>query len=59
MVGNMKGVLHHKNQSLWYKEVEYLEFSDVDYNPHSLEIQENTDEYYTHRNTAGIGGDTD
>ena len=44
MVGNMKGVLHHKNQSLWYKELGYLEFSDVDCNPHSLEIQENTDE---------------
>ena len=44
MVGNMKGVLHHKNQSLWYKELEYLEFLGGDFTPHGLDMQENTDE---------------
>ena len=58
MVGSIKWLLQHKNFSVRYESMEYLQFLGGDFTPHGLEMQENTDVKYTHRNTAGIGGDT-
>ena len=44
MVGSIKWLLQHKNFSVRYESMEYLEFLGGDFAPHCLGMQENTDE---------------
>ena len=44
MVGSIKWLLQHKNFSVRYESMEYLQFLGGDLAPHDLRIQENTDE---------------
>ena len=44
MVGSIKWLLQHKNFSVRYESMEYLEFLGGDLALHGLRIQENTDE---------------
>ena len=58
MVGSIKLLLQHKNFSVRYESMEYLQFLGGDFTPHSLEMQENTDEQYTQMYTASTAGNT-
>ena len=58
MASSMKWLLQHKNFSVRYESMEYLQFLGGDFAPHGLRMQENTDEQSTHRNTTGIGVNT-
>ena len=44
MVGSIKWLLQHKNFSVRYESMEYLQFLGGDFTPHGSEMQENTDE---------------
>ncbi len=44
MDGSMKWLLQHKNFSVRYESMEYLQFLGGDFTPHGLEMQEKTDE---------------
>ena len=43
MVGSIKWLLQHKNFSVRYESMEYLQFLGGDFAPHCLGMQENTD----------------
>ena len=44
MDGSMKWLLQHKNFSVRYESMEYLQICAGDVTPHGLRMQENTDE---------------
>ena len=43
MVGSIRWLPQHKNFSVRYESMEYLQFLGGDFTPHGLEMQENTD----------------
>ncbi len=43
MVGSIKWLLQHKNFSVRYERMEYLQFLGGDFAPHGLKMQECTD----------------
>ena len=43
MVGSIKWLLQHKNFSVRYERMEYLQFLGGDFAPHRLRMQESTD----------------